>query len=58
MPYMVNCACCSRRVDTDDCTRTFIGHNWHFFCRKCENDGSARIYVRKALKDEKQKSGA
>ena len=58
MADIVSCASCLKKIDTNECVRIATYSMWHFFCRDCENDGSARAYMREVFKSEKNKSGA
>lgn len=54
----VKCAGCGQLVDMYYCTRTLVDSGWLFFCDECANNGTWAKVVNKAVKDEKQKSGA
>ena len=54
----VNCDGCGKVVDMYYCSRTLGDTRWLFFCKECETNGTWGKVVNKAVKDEKQKSGA
>lgn len=54
----VKCDGCGKSVDMYYCSRTLGDNRWLFFCKECETNGTWAKVVNKAVKDEKQKSGA